>query len=201
MKKARFGAKSRRGFTLIELIAVMAIMAIAAAMVMPNIKGMISKSEQSTYKNYCAEAATYVTNFTNSLTLGEEKFLYETDDGTVDTYNITTQAGLTSALNEYNSESEFQYYVLEFQEASATTDPTTSINSLFSSKMIQRMDTMVTVIVKEDSGGRVPKYELRGFWYMQYDKDSNKGSIVYTYYALNRVSVVGFKKLNKSSWK
>ena len=51
MRKLSLCTKAKKGFTLIELIAVMAIMAIATAMVLPNIRGMISKTEESKYRN------------------------------------------------------------------------------------------------------------------------------------------------------
>ena len=67
MKKLRFLLRLKKGFTLVELIAVMAIMAIATSIVLPNIRGMISKKEESQYRNFCDEAVTYVKSYTSLL--------------------------------------------------------------------------------------------------------------------------------------
>ncbi len=180
----------KKGFTLIELIAVMAIMAIATAIVLPNISGMISKKEESQYRNFCGEAISYVKSYTNLLTLGEEYVPYEKEGKTLQ-YNIKTPSGLTSALNEYNLESNYQYYVLAFEESSTTSNPTTTIKNLFSKNKLQRNDVMITVVLTQDTGGRVPKYVLQGFWYYSYSAEA----IVYTYYVPGGRRAMGFSKL------
>ena len=190
MRKLRTFLHIKKGFTLIELIAVMAIMAIATAIVLPNISGMISKKEESQYRNFCGEAISYVKSYTNLLTLGEEYVPYEKEGKTLQ-YNIKTPSGLTSALNEYNLESNYQYYVLAFEESSTTSNPTTTIKNLFSKNKLQRNDVMITVILTQDTGGRVPKYVLQGFWYYSYSAEA----IVYTYYVPGGRRAMGFSKL------
>ena len=198
MRKLSLCTKAKKGFTLIELIAVMAIMAIATAMVLPNIRGMISKTEESKYRNYCVEATSYVRGYANLLTMGEEYISYEKDGKLVDQsgnpyrYTITSNSGLTGALNEYNLESDYQYYVLAYEDTSATSNPTTSIQTLISKNKIQKKDVMITVITKsQGSSDRVPKYTLRGFWYFSYEQNS----IVYFYYSASKRCGVGFSKL------
>ena len=185
--------RAKKGFTLIELIAVMAIMAIASAIVLPNISGMISKKEESQYRSFCEEAISYVKSNTALLTLGEEYVPYEKDGKTLQ-YNITTPSGLTSALNEYNLESNYQYYVLAFESSSTTTDPTSTIKNLFSKNKLKKNDVMITVVLTQDTGGRVLKYVLQGFWYYSYAKDQ----IVYTYYVPGGRRAMGFSKLTSS---
>lgn len=193
MKKLRTFLRTKKGFTLIELIAVMAIMAIATAIVLPNISGMISKKEESQYRSFCEEAISYVKSNTALLTLGEEYVPYEKDGKTLQ-YNITTPSGLTSALNEYNLESNYQYYVLAFESSSTTTNPTSTIKNLFSKNKLKKNDVMITVVLTQDTGGRVLKYVLQGFWYYSYAKEQ----IVYTYYVPGGRRAMGFSKLTSS---
>ncbi len=188
MRRLSIVTKAKKAFTLVELIAVMAIMAIAAAIVMPNISGMISKTEESKYKNYCVEATSYVRSYTNLLTLGEYKYPYE-KNGKTEYYNITTSGGLTNALNEYNYESAYQYYVLPFEADSAKKDEKT-ISSLIDGAS---KDVMVTVI-KTSTSGRTTKYTLQGFWYYSHEKDK----IVYYYYAPGKQCGTGYRKLTSN---
>ena len=200
MRKSSFCTKAKKGFTLIELIAVMAIMAIATALVLPNIRGMISKTEESKYKNYCIEATSFVRCYTNFLAQGQDTVSYEKDGSLVDSsgkpylYYINTPTGLTGALNEYNLESDYQYYVLAFESSSATTNPTTTIRNLISKNKITKKDVMITVIVSEESSGRVPRYVLRGFWYFSYEQNN----IVFSYYSSKKRTKVGFEKLTSN---
>ncbi|MBO4479287.1 MAG: prepilin-type N-terminal cleavage/methylation domain-containing protein [Clostridia bacterium] len=193
MKKLRFLLRLKKGFTLVELIAVMAIMAIATSIVLPNIRGMISKKEESQYRNFCDEAVTYVKSYTSLLTLGEEYVPYEKDGKTLQ-YDITTTSGLTKALNEYNLESNYQYYVLAFEDSSTTSNPTNTIKDLISNKKLAKNDVMITVILPQDKGGRVPRYVLQGFWYYVYASER----IVYTYYVPGGRRAMGFSKLTSN---
>ena len=186
-------AKFKKGFTLIEMIAVMAIMAIATAIVMPNIRGMITRTEATKFKSLCVEAVPYVRSHTNLLTLGENRIPYENKKtGKTETYDITDPLQLSSALNEYNLESTYQYYVLAFEDTSATKNPTNSIQELITKNKIEKKDVMITVITKKDSG-RVPMYTLQGFWYYNYEKEQ----IVFYYYVPSKQSGTGFRKLTK----
>ena len=175
---------------MIELVAVMVVMAIATAIVLPNIRGMISNTQESTYHNYCVEATSYVRSYANMLSLGEQTVPYEKNGKTYN-YTITNPSGLTNALNEYNLESTYRYYVLAYAPESAKSNPTSTIMSLISNKTIPNKDVMVTVIVPEDAGGRVPKYVLRGFWYYNADQQT----VVYSFYVSSKRATVGFKKL------
>ena len=193
MRRILSRIKSKKGFTLIELIAVMVIMAVATAIVLPNIRGMITKTEESMYKSYCVEAATYARGYSNLLTLGETSVPYEKNGATL-TYTITNPTYMTKALNEYNLATDFQYYVLDYVEASATTNPISKVREAISKKTLVAKDVMITVIVARDSGGRVPKYVLVGFWYYSYDADN----IVYNYYVPSKRGGLGFSKLTSN---
>ena len=189
MSKAGIFAKAKKGFTLIELVAVMAIMAIAAAIVLPNIRGMISKTEESKYNSLCVSAAAEIQYYTNMLSLGEEYYPVEEADGTIQNYKMTTPGGLTVALNAYNNEPAFYYYALAFEEASTKNNPTNSIKSLINKNSLPKKDIVVVVITISGS-----KYSMRGVWYYSYEKET----IVYSYYAPKRRGTAGFKKLTDS---
>lgn len=196
MRSIFFGAKSKKGFTLVELIAVMAIMAIAASILVPNLSGVISRAEESKYKSYCAEATSYVRGHTNLLTLGETKIPYEVNGSWKDEkgnpyeYDISTPNGLRSVLNEYNLESNYQFHVLAFEDTSATTNPTSKVKDLIKKNTLAKKDVMITVITTS-SNGRVPKYTLQGFWYYSYAQES----IVYSYYSPKKWGGMGYQKL------
>ena len=194
MRSLSFFGKSKKGFTLVELLAVMVIMAIATAIVLPNIRGMISKTEEATYKSLCVEATSYVRSYCNMLTLGEETVPYE-KNGETKTYTITSPSGLTNALNEYNLEVKYQFYVLAFESSSATANPTSSLAELFSNGKLSKKDVMITVIsTSQGKNDRVATYTVCGFWYYDYTKEA----IVYSYYAPSKRGNTGFKKLTSS---
>lgn len=193
MRRLSILSRCKKAFTLVELIAVMAIMAIAAAIVMPNISGLISRTEESKYKNYCVEATSYVRSYTNLLTLGEYKYPYE-KNGKTEYYDITTPSGLTGALNEYNFDPAYQYYVLAFDANSAKTNPSDSLDELFDNTTLDKKDVMITVITTSSSGGRVSKYTLQGFWFYSYERSV----IVYHYYAPGKICGTGFRKLTSN---
>ena len=169
----------------------MVIMAIAAAIVLPNIRGMISNTQESLYKSYCTEASTYVKGYTNLLTLGEEYVPYEKNGMMLKYYIKDNPSGLTAALNEYNLNSNYQYYVLPFDKSSAGADPTTAVRNAISGKTLLAKDVIVTVIMPRDVGGRVPKYVLLGFWYFNYSANN----VVYTYDIAGKTYQTGYKKL------
>ena len=192
--------KNKKGFTLVELIAVMAIMAIATALILPNIQGMIDRTEESKIKNYCVEAASTLKGYTNLLLIGETSVPYEDKNGRPQSYTIKDNvSGLQGALNEYNMNHSYQYYVLPYvtsdDKSSATTDPTSTVKSAIINKIIADMDTMVTVIEKTTSttNTRYEIYNTVGFWY--YSK--SKSAVVYSYYVPTKRCGEGFTKLTK----
>lgn len=181
---------------MIELIAVMAIMAIATAMVLPNIRGMISKTEESKYQNYCISACSYVKSYVNLLILGETSVGYEVSNGKFSSYDITSPDGMRSALNEYNLDKEsFQYHVLSFAASSAKSNPSTTITELIEGKTLSAMDVIVVCIVPINSSNtRVQQYRLEGVWFYSYEKES----VVYSYYAPSKIGTSGYQKLTKN---
>ena len=193
MNKIGVFARRKKGFTLIELIAVMAIMAIATALVLPNVQGMIDKTDYRKTETYCMQAHSYVRNYVNMLNLGEEKTYYE-DNGKSKFYTMTTPDGLRGALNEYNlSSSIFQYYVMPF-DASTGVDPSSTIIDQISKGKIGNMDTMVVLILVSYSDPKKktdPYYTLKGLWYYR----AEKKAVVCTFKSTTKVGYEGFKSL------
>ena len=194
MSTMRKSLRSRKAFTLVELIAIMVIMAIATALVLPNIRGMISNKEKNIYDGYCVTATTYVKNYVNLLTVGEERVPYVQNDKTF-YYSISSSTSqLTKALNEYNlDKASYQYYVLPYSTAS--TDPTSTIQTAFSNDTsMKHIDVMLVCIVVTDSdNSKVKNYELRGFWYYKYEA----GAVVYTYKVSSKSGQTGYVSLAK----
>ncbi|HCU55790.1 MAG TPA: hypothetical protein DIC18_00465 [Clostridiales bacterium] len=187
MKKCTAFWKIKKGFTLVELIVVMSIMAITTAIVLPNLRGMITQTEFRKVEGYCITANTNVRNYVFQLNLGEEKVPY-TYKGDNFYYTISSNSGLTGALNEYNLETSFQYYVLEFNP-SLTTNPSNKIQSLIKGGNLSSKDTMVVCITRSSAN----YYALKGFWYYDYDKQR----VVCTYKSSGNQSGMGFYALNK----
>jgi len=201
MNKMGKSFKNKKGFTLIELIAIMAIMAIATALILPNIQGMIDKTEESKIKNYCVEAASTLKGYTNLLLVGESKVPYEDSKGVLQYYTIKdSESGLQSALNEYNLNTAFQYFVLSYvtskDTSSKTTNPTATIQSEIINKNIEAKDTMAVCVEKTTSSTntRFEIYKVIGFWYFSYKKNK----VVYTYYVPTMRCGQGFTKLTES---
>lgn len=190
MKKCRFFLKVKKGFTLVELIAVMAIMAIATALVLPNLRGLISETEFREVENYCITANTYTRNYVNLLNTLEKEVPYFDEEGELQYYDISTPSGLSGALNQYRMDQEYQYYVLAFN-ASQSVDPTESIKTLYSQgKLKKDADTMIVNIKYNNKKFR---YTLNGFWYYKADKSA----IVCSYRSTGGQSGKGFKRLDK----
>ena len=154
----------KKGFTLVELVVVIAMMAIAASIAVPNLRGVTTRAEKDTYRSYCILAKDQMMTF--FALLNSEDFSFTvTENYEVTTYNISTADGLTKAFNSVNTQSKFQYYVIGFTESNASTDPSKSIKNagLDASK-----DVIVPVYVKNDSKGT---YEIRGVWYYSMGKE------------------------------
>lgn len=192
MRKSGFLFRAKKGFTLVEVIAVLAIMAIATAIVLPNVRGLITQTEFRQYEGYCITANTYTTNYVNLLNLGETKIPYE-ERGEHKDYFIDSSSGLTGALNTYSLEDDFQYFVLSYN-SSKTTDPSPDIKTLISAGTLAAKDVMiVNISVKTDSKTFEKTYTLVGFWYYKY----TKGEIVCTYKHSGNQSGMGFYRLDK----
>ena len=193
MSKIEILAKAKRGFTLIELLAVMAIMVIATSMVLPNIRGIIDKTEFRKTESYCMQAHSFVRNYVNMMNLGEEKVYYE-EDGEPKTYSITTPDGLKGALNEYSlNDAVFQYYVLSFK-ASTGSNPSTTISDSISGNNIPNKDTMVVLIrvtYDDEQKKTNPFYTLKGLWYYS----SDRKTVVCSFKSSSQVAYEGFKSL------
>ena len=196
MSTMRKSLQSRKAFTLVELIAIMAIMAIATALVLPNIRGMISNKEKSIYDGYCVTATTYTKNYVNLLKIGEERVPYVQNDKTFYYTIKDSSAQLTKAMNEYNlDKAAYQYYVLSYDATSATNDPTATIQEVFANdSSMKKIDVMIVCIIASDStNSKVKTYELRGFWYYKYEASA----VVYTYKVWKKSGQMGYTSLKK----
>lgn len=198
MKKMGRFFRDKKGFTLVELLAVMAIMAIATALILPNIQGMIDKTEESKIKNYCVEATTNLQGYMGMLLIGNDKVPYQDKKGDMQYYTIKDNVqGLQNALNEYNLNGAYQYYVLPYvtssDTSSAKSDPSSTVKSEIINKKLAAKDTMVTCVEKTTSvtNTRTEIYKIVGFWFYSYAQNK----VVYTYYVPTKRCGQGFTKL------
>ena len=127
MSKMRKFFKSKKAFTLVELIAVLVIMAIAASIVMPNIQGVISNTEYRKNITNCLTATTFVRSYVDLLNLGENYAYYEKNGKTYSIYIQGSPSGLQFALNQYNLDVNYQYYVVPYETSAQSTNPTATI--------------------------------------------------------------------------
>lgn len=191
MSKMRKFFKSKKAFTLVELIAVLVIMAIAASIVMPNIQGVISNTEYRKNITNCLTATTFVRSYVDLLNLGENYAYYEKNGKTYSIYIQGSPSGLQFALNQYNLDVNYQYYVVPYETSAQSTNPTATIQDAIAKQSISAKDTMVTCVSmqKDKSGNRT--YSLVGFWYYNHDK----GSVVCTYKVSGKKEYQGYKSL------
>ena len=193
MKKLRaIFKKFIKGFTLVELIAVMALMAIGAAIAIPNLKGTMTRAERKKYDSYLLQAKTNVQNYVDLLNLGE--FLYpitEPDGVTIVNRNIYYSTELNIVLNKMNFDTSYEYYVYDtgrtvkvngknvvvfdyndvgtanpLDKAKAYSEP-----SSFSGNK----DLMIVLIHRSDAG----VYELGIIWYYIRSKNEMISYLIY----------------------
>ncbi|MBQ9369578.1 MAG: type II secretion system protein [Clostridia bacterium] len=164
-RSARFFAKSKKGFTLVEIIVVVALIALAATLVVPNLTGATTRAEKDTYRSYCLQAKEDLKTFVNLLNSGTVNYPITLENYTVSNVSLSIPSGLAKALNYANRQSKFQYYVIGFTTSDASTDPTESISKATGLK--SDVDIIVPVIIKNETK---KTYELKGMWYYSWGK-------------------------------
>jgi len=169
-KWARIVSKMKKGFTLVEVIVVLGLIALATAIAIPNLRGATTRAEMDTYRSYCLQAKEDVKMCLNLLNSGDTLFTITSDNYKVSTVSLTIPSGLTKALNSVNRQPKYQYYVIDF--STAETDPSASIST--ASGLKADVDIIVPVIIYNDAS---KTYELRGLWYYS----MGKGRVMLTF--------------------
>ena len=170
--------KMKKGFTLVEVIVVLALMALAASIAIPNLRGATTRAEMDTYRSYCLESKENLKMFCNLLNSGETTYTVTGSNYQVSTVSLTIASGLAKALNSVNRQPKYQYYVIAFYSDSntATVDPSSTIAS---QNLDKNLDVIVPVIYKNDA---TKIYTLAGVWYYS----MSKGRIMLTFDATNK---------------
>ena len=171
-KMRKFFLYSKKGLTLVEIIVVMALMALIAGIAVPNLRSITTRAEKDTYESYFLIAKTHTKNFADSLTAGDT-FFPVTENYVVTQYNITGPNGLMKAMNATNRQSAFEYYIAgDFTSNVAKTDPTSNLSDA-------KKDVIIPVIIRTGTNVSDYKYTIKGWWYYSVKKKS----IIYTYKA------------------
>ena len=182
MGRMRIFSKFKKGFTLVELLAVVVLIGIASSIAIPNLYGTISSTDLRKYKSYCMLATSFTKNYTNALNSGEDRIPYVDDYGKYAYYTISTRDGLTAAMNEHNPEAGFTYYALDFASAFSV-DPSSTLTDLIKKGKMPKKDVIVVCIIKTTHTNSRATYELKGLWYYNYEKQR----IVATYFVKKNI--------------
>ena len=193
MKKLRgIFKKFIKGFTLVELIAVMALMAIGAAIAIPNLQGTMTRAERKKYDSYLLQAKTNVQNYVDLLNLSEFSYpVTDTDGVTIVNHNISLSTELNIVLNKMNFDTSFEYYVYDTGRTVKQNgknvvvydyNDTGAANPLSSAKAYYEpssfggnKDLMIVLIHRKDGG----VYELGIIWYYVRSKDEMISYLIY----------------------
>lgn len=113
----RFGLlfkKFVKGFTLVELIVIMALMVIGASIAIPNLRGTMTKAERKKYESYLLSAKANVQNYVDLLNMGEFKYpIMESDGVNHANYDISTSPILNFVMNMMNFDTSYEYYLYD----------------------------------------------------------------------------------------
>ena len=174
-----------------EIVVVMALMAIAATMAVPNLNGILTRSKKNTYVSYLVQAKNDTTLFLTLMNMGDN-FPYKDVDGTVKEVELKTPANLQFALNMINRRTGFIYYVMPFTDEAAKTNiqnensEHNKIFKFFGDTNVQNennkkneIEDIIVILVKQNNQGI---YSLRGFWYY----NAKENSVKVTYNNANR---------------
>ena len=166
-KMRKFFKSFKKGFTLVEIVVVLALMALIAGIAVPNLSNVRTRAERDTYEASLALARSHVKSFVALMTAGETSYPV-TENYKVKQYTITSAGSFRTVLNATNRQSEFEYYVVGYTDALANADPTAKVAADSSIKK----DTIIPVIIKSGS-----TYSLKGLWYYSIEKQA----VIYTY--------------------
>ncbi len=159
VKKSGLTLRNNRGFTLIELIVVIAIMAIAMTIAVPSLTSITNRQNENRYKQNCLAAAEVVEPLINMVNSGYVTYQFEKT-----TYQLKVLSSFNSLTTAVNYNAAFNIVV-----TGASSYPGTSTYA---------KDTVIIYVVNISNTVTPPKTRIiRGMWF--YDL-SNK-SIVYRY--------------------
>ena len=119
--------KSKKGFTLVELLVVVAILAILVAISVPMVSYSLNNAKQATdaANVRAAEGAAMVTYLTSEET-GKVYYVYDAESGTVEKKD--TEPSTVSGVKGYNQSSD-SYSTVEGAAVVVTIDSTSGITS------------------------------------------------------------------------
>ena len=197
MKKiAKIFGKFIKGFTLVELVAVVTLMAIGAAIAIPNLRGTMTRAEQKKYETYLISAKTNVQNYVDLLNMSEFKYSLMGKDGvTPETHMISNSGELNKVLNLMNFETAYEYYIYDAKPTSngktkyyvdsPTTNPLRSALSYTEKgSFTGTKDIMIVIITRNESD----KFTLKYLFFV----DRSEGSIMLTYKVQSDTIVKGY---------
>lgn len=176
--------KGKRGFTLVEIIVVVALMAMISLLAVPSLRGVTTRAQKDAYNSYFLQGKDDMRNFMNLMNMGETVFPVTSSNYKVTEVDLTTAEGLTKAMNYANRQTAYQYYIIGFTESNAATNPTSKIQAAE-----LKTDVIVPVFVKN---GDV--YESRGMWYYS----AEKGTVVMTFKIKNLTMSDGYSSLKST---
>ena len=197
----RWFRKGHKGFTLVEILVVIALMAVALSIAVPNLNGVTTRAEKDKYYSYCLEGRKTMDSFCILLNLGETKYDITDAKYHTSTVNIATSGGLTTALNDVNRQAKFRYFVLNdadgayFTAGLAGSDPKNNTSLKAQDFGVEKDVLIPVVIAKTNSDTGVTTYELRGFWYYS----TTKNQVLLTYNCIKSATANGYKTLKDNS--
>ena len=166
MKKiARFFLKIKKGFTLVEIVVVLGLMAIAMAIAVPNLSGITTRAQMDTYRSYCLQAKEDMKTYYNLLNGGQTDYPITGANYQITVVDLTTPDGLMQAMNYTNAQSKFQYYIVGFSAGDAKTDPSAVLRK---AKLEANKDVIVPVFYHDESKDT---YQIYGVWFYSVGKD------------------------------
>ncbi len=195
-----FFKKFIKGFTLVEIIVVLALMVIGASIALPNLSKTMSRAEKKKYETYLINAKTMAKGYVDLLNLGEYKYPVTKSDGvTVKTYDISNSANLNVVLNYMNTDNSYGYYVMDSYKTvdgknvggynpPSGEDPSSNA-SVYKDDAYGGKKNTIAVSIKKNSNGI---YSLQYLFYVHYS--SSSPYVVMTYKISNDTIVSGYKR-------
>lgn len=170
MKNVCASMRSKKGFTLIELIVVIALIAISATLVVPNFSKITSRADVNKYSSYCSSARTTVEAYVQQAQMGIKKIKIGENER-----SLTTLAGFQTIFNETNTQQNFSYYVVSSKTAPNSSD----ISSVKKKAEIYKNSSFMIICI--EGVGNANNVRLYGMWFYDYEKNQ----LAYSYNVLN----------------
>ena len=179
-RKPSFFKYFKKGFTLIEIIVVLALMVIGASIAIPNLRGTMTRAQKKKNETYLITAKTTVQSYVDLLNIGDTLYPLTASNGVdVSNYDIKRSDNLSKVLNSMNYESAYGYYVCD---KSNTTNfdyqPTLSQNPAAAAANHEyntyKNKNMIAVAITKNSSG---VYKFKALYL--YDRASNSIKMTY----------------------